>query len=122
FVPENYMGLGGAATARMEQAQSLFPMISHGVNLSIGSVDDLNQQYLKSIKSLLHRVESAWWSDHLCFTRSKGFYLHDLLPLPFTREAVDHIARRVKQVQDFVEKPFLLENISFYMYMPGNEM
>src|SRR5262249_39840425 len=73
-------------------------------------------------KALLNRVGSAWWSDHLCFTRNKGFYLHDLLPLPFTKEAVDHIARRVRQVQDFVEKPFLLENISFYMYMPGNEM
>jgi uncharacterized protein (UPF0276 family) len=122
FVPENYMGLGGRCREVLEQAAERFPLISHGVNLSIGSTDDLNADYLKSIKALLETVNSAWWSDHLCFTSVEGVYTHDLLPLPFSREAVNHIVERVKRVQDYVARPFLLENISFYMYMPGCEL
>ncbi len=122
FVPENYMGLGGRSRDVLEQALERFPLISHGVNLSIGSTDDLNADYLKSIKALLDSVDCAWWSDHLCFTSVDGVYTHDLLPVPFCREAVDHIVERVKRVQDHVGRPFLLENISFYMYMPGCEL
>jgi hypothetical protein len=122
FVPENYMGLGGRCKEVLERAAQRFPLISHGVNLSIGSTDDLNADYLKSIKKLLADVDSAWWSDHLCFTSVGGVYMHDLLPLPFSREAVRHIVGRVKRVQDYVGRPFLLENISFYMYMPGCEL
>jgi uncharacterized protein len=122
FVPENYMGLGGMAKERLERARAAFPLVSHGVNLSIGSTDDLNKEYLKSIKELLDRVDSPWWSDHLCFTSIEGTYMHDLLPLPFTKEAVRHIADRIKTVQEYTQRPFLIENISFYMNMPGNEM
>ncbi|HEY9871275.1 MAG TPA: DUF692 domain-containing protein [Candidatus Obscuribacterales bacterium] len=122
FVPENYMGLGGRCKEVLERAAQRFPLISHGVNLSIGSTDDLNTDYLKSIKKLLAGVEAAWWSDHLCFTSVGGVYMHDLLPLPFSREAVRHIAERIRRVQDYVGRPFLLENISFYMYMPGCEL
>jgi uncharacterized protein (UPF0276 family) len=122
FIPENYMGLGGMAKERLETALEAFPLVSHGVNLSIGSTDDLNEAYLSELKALLDRVDAPWWSDHLCFTTIGGAYMHDLLPLPFTREAVRHIAERIKRVQDFVGRPFLLENISFYMNMPGAEM
>jgi len=122
FVPENYMGLGGRCREVLEQAGQRFPLISHGVNLSIGSTDDLNGEYLKSLKALIEAVNSAWWSDHLCFTSVGGIYTHDLLPLPFSREAIEHIVERVKRVQDYVGRPFLLENISFYMYMPGGEL
>lgn len=122
FVPENYMRLGGLAKDRLETALGQFPLISHGVNLSIGSTDDLNQDYLSALKALLDRVDSPWWSDHLCFTSIGGAYMHDLLPLPFTKEAVRHIAERIKRVQDYIERPFLIENISFYMNMPGAEM
>lgn len=121
-IPENYMGLGGMAKERLERALSAFPLVSHGVNLSIGSTDDLNKDYLKSLKALLDRINAPWWSDHLCFTTIGGAYMHDLLPLPFTREAVKHIADRIRRVQDYIERPFLLENISFYMNMPGSEM
>jgi uncharacterized protein (UPF0276 family) len=122
FVPENYMGLGGMARERLDTASELFPLVSHGINLSIGSTDPLNQDYLKAIKELLDRTNSPWWSDHLCFTSVNKTYMQDLLPLPFTKEAVHHIAERVKRVQDFVGRPFLLENISFYMNLPGCEM
>ena len=122
FVPENYMGLGGMAKDRLETASGQFPLVSHGINLSIGTTDDLSETYLSSLKQILDRTGSPWWSDHLCFTSIDGAYMHDLLPLPFTREAVHHIAERVKRVQDYTQRPFLLENISFYMNMPGCEM
>jgi len=122
LVPENYMGLGGKSRQLLEEAADRFPLVSHGINLSIGSTDDLNQDYLKSLKTLLDTIDAPWWSDHLCFTSVDGVYMQDLLPLPFSRAAVRHIAERAKRVQDFLERPFLLENISFYMSMPGCEM
>lgn len=122
IVPENYMDLGGACRERLEKASRQFPLISHGVNLSIGSTDDLNQEYLQSAKRLFDEFNIAWWSDHLCFSSVDRVYMHDLLPLPFTKEAIAHICERVKRVQDKVERPFLLENISYYMQMPCSEM
>lgn len=122
LIPENYMGVGGKARDVLEKAASLFPLISHGVNLSIGSTDELNFSYLKELKALLDEYDIAWFSDHLCFTSIEGNYLHDLLPLPFSKSTVKHIVERVKRVQDFVGRPFLLENISFYMYLPGQDM
>jgi uncharacterized protein len=122
LVPENYMGLGGAARQRLEKVASRFPLVSHGVNLSLGSTDDLNAEYLAALKKLLDQVDAPWFSDHLCFTSVDGVYLHDLLPLPFSKEAVKHCAKRAQQVQNAIGRPFLIENISFYMQMPGSEM
>lgn len=122
FVPENYMGVGGRAQEVLKKAASAFPLISHGVNLSIGSTDDLNFDYLRQLKTLLDEYNIPWFSDHLCFTSVEGSYLHDLLPVPFSKSCAKHIIERVKRVQDFVGRPFLLENISFYMYLPGSDM
>lgn len=122
MIPENYMDIGGATRERLEAVKALFPLVSHGINLSIGSVDDLNQDYLKSLKRLLDELNCPWFSDHICFTSFDGIYMQDLLPMPFSKEAVNHIAERARRVQDFVGRPFLLENISFYMHMPGCEM
>ncbi|CAN5578649.1 DUF692 domain-containing protein [soil metagenome] len=122
LVPENYMGLGGAARQRLEKVASRFPLVSHGVNLSLGSTDELNAEYLAALKKLLDKVDAPWFSDHLCFTSVDGVYLHDLLPLPFSKEAVKHCAKRARQVQHAVGRPFLIENISAYMFMPGGEM
>lgn len=122
FVPENYMQLGGMAKERLKAALDVYPLVSHGVNLSIGTTDELNDDYLKQMKALLDVVDSPWWSDHLCFTSIDKKYMHDLLPLPFTKEAVKHVAQRIKYVQSYVGRPFLIENISYYMEMPGSEM
>lgn len=122
IVPENYMEIGGSARERLDAAAQQWPLISHGINLSIGSTDELNIDYLKALKQLLDQVDIPWFSDHLCFTSFDGIYLQDLLPLPFSREAITHIVERIKRVQDFVERPFLVENISFYMHMPGCEV
>ena len=122
LVPENYMGLGGACRERLESARDKFPLVTHGINLSIGSTDDLNGEYLRKLKGLLNFVDAPWFSDHLCFTSCDGIYMHDLLPLPRCREAIDLIAEKVKRVQGSIERPFLLENISYYMNVPGSEM
>lgn len=122
FTPENYLNIGGAAFERLEQAKSLCSLISHGINLSIGSVDELNYDYLRSLKLLLDRVDTPWWSDHLCFSSVGDVYLHDLLPLPFTREALNHVVNRIRRVQSVIDRPFLIENISYYMTMPGSEL
>jgi len=122
IVPENYMNLGGAARTRLEKVAECFPLVSHGVNLSLGSTDPLNQDYLLSLKKLVDQVDAPWWSDHLCFTSFAGVYMHDLMPLPFTNEAVRHVSERIKIAQAIVGRPFILENISFYMHMPADEM
>ncbi len=122
IVPENYMDLGGMARERLEKAYPAFPLVTHGVNISIGSTDPLNLDYLKSLKRLLDTIDAPWFSDHLCFTSIGGHYLHDLLPLPCSRDALAHVVKRIKAVQQYIERPFLIENISFYMDMPGSDM
>jgi hypothetical protein len=122
FAPENYINIGGEAAENLAHAGSKFSLVSHGVNLSIGSTDELNVDYLNNLRVLLDQVNSPWWSDHLCFTSVNGIYMHDLLPLPLSREAIDHVVRRIKVVQNAIDRPFLIENISFYMDMPGGEL
>ncbi len=121
FSPENYMGIGGIACELLEEAAEGVPLISHGLSLSIGSADELNKDYLKALKTILHKVKAPWFSDHLSFSRIGGVYIHDLLPLPFSKEAINHVSERIKIVQEYVELPFLLENISFYTQMPGRQ-
>jgi len=122
LVPENYMNLGGHARSRLDQAKSKFPLVTHGVNLSIGSTDELNNEYLHSLSQLLDYIDAPWWSDHLCFTSVSGSYMHDLLPLPLSAEAVNHVASRAKSAQEIVGRPMLLENISYYMHMPDSHL
>lgn len=122
IVPENYMDVGGSARNRLETALKKFPIVTHGVNLSIGSTDELNKDYLESLKRLLDFIDAPWFTDHLCFTSVDGSYIHDLLPMPQSKEAVKHVSERIKRVQDFIERPLLLENISYYMEVPGCEI
>ena len=122
IAPENYIEIGGQARKRLVSALEKYPIITHGLNLSIGSSDEINYEYLRCLKKLLDEIDAPWWSDHLCFSSIDNLYMQDLLPVPFSKEAVKHIVERIRRVQDFIERPFLLENISFYMYMPGCEM
>lgn len=122
LVPENYMGLGGACRERLESARDKFPLVTHGINLSIGSTDDLNSEYLSKLKKLLDLIDAPWFSDHLCFTSCDGIYMQDLLPVPRSKEAIKLIAEKIKRVQATIGRPFLLENISYYMNVPGCEM
>lgn len=122
IVPENYMNLGGAIRERLDSAIEKFPLVTHGVSLSIGSTDELSDKYVGDMKRFLNFIDAPWWSDHLCFSSVNGSYLHDLLPLPHSKEAVEHVAKRIKQAQAIIGRPFLLENISYYMNVPETAM
>ncbi|MBA2491690.1 MAG: DUF692 domain-containing protein [Gammaproteobacteria bacterium] len=112
---ENYMVGGGKPLHYLDRIRERYPMVMHGVSLSIGGSDPLNHDYLKQLKTLAQRVEPAWISDHLCWTGLHGKNMHDLLPLPYTEEAIEHVAARVRQVQDFLDRRILLENVSSYV-------
>ncbi len=114
-ISENFMDSGGRPLHVLEQVRARYPVALHGVSLSIGSVDPLNQQYLTRLKALADRIGPAIVSDHLCWTGVEQENLHDLLPLPFTEEALSHIASRVQQVQEFLGRRILLENVSTYV-------
>lgn len=114
-VSENYMVDGGKPLYYLDRVRSEYPVVMHGVSLSIGGTDPLDRGYLKSLKALVDRIEPRWISDHLCWTGLNGKQLHDLLPLPYTEEAVSHVADRVARVQDFLGQRILLENVSSYV-------
>ncbi len=119
---ENYMIGGGKALHILERVRADYPMVMHGVSLSIGGTDPLDEDYLGQLKALAARVEPEWISDHLCWTAMEGQHLHDLLPLPYTEEAVRHVAERVCRVQDFLGRQILLENVSSYLTYTCSQM
>jgi len=119
---ENYLVEGGKPLHYLERMRERYPLVMHGVSLSIGSVCALDRQYLRQLKQLAARVQPEWISDHLCWTGVDGINLHDLMPLPYTAEALRHVARRVGQVQDFLGRRILLENVSSYVSYAASEL
>jgi uncharacterized protein (UPF0276 family) len=114
-ISENFMVEGGRALEVLAGARAHYPVVMHGVSLSIGSSDPLNRAYLETLRAATRRFEPAWVSDHLCWTGVGGRNLHDLLPLPYTEETVIHVAGRIRQVQEILERTILIENVSSYM-------
>jgi uncharacterized protein (UPF0276 family) len=114
-ITENYMDTGGRPLHVLERVRQDAPVALHGVSLSIGSVDPLNHEYLKSWRTLVRRIDPALVTDHLCWTAVDGRSLYDLLPLPYTEEALAHVAERVLQVQEWLGRRILLENPSTYL-------
>jgi hypothetical protein len=114
-ISENFMVEGGWALEVLEGARAHYPVVMHGVSLSIGSSDPLNRAYLETLRAATRRFEPAWVSDHLCWTGVGGRNLHDLLPLPYTEETVIHVVGRIRQVQEILERTILIENVSSYM-------
>ena len=114
-VSENYMNRGGLVRRHIREAGERWPLVCHGVSINLGSTDPLDREYLSVLKTFVTEVDSPWVSDHLCFTAVGGVAMNDLLPLPRTEEAAHHVASRVRQIQDFLERPFLVENVSSYM-------
>jgi uncharacterized protein (UPF0276 family) len=112
---ENYMVPGGRPLHYLDRIRERYPVVLHGVSLSIGSTDPLDHGYLRELRALAARVEPEWISDHLCWTGVAGRNLHDLMPLPYTEEALGHAARRVREVQDVLGRRILLENVSTYV-------
>jgi uncharacterized protein (UPF0276 family) len=115
IISENYLADYGFARHVIGTLRREVPLVLHGVSLSIGSVDPLDMDYLAALRALAQFVEPAWISDHLCWTGVAGHNTHDLMPLPLTEEALEHVAVRVARVQDFLGRPLVLENPSSYV-------
>ena len=121
-ISENHFAPGGRPNAVLEKVRRDLPVVLHGVSLAIGSVDPLDARHLKSLRDLVRRIEPAWVSDHLCWGRHAGRYAHDLLPLPFTEEALALVVDRVRTVQDVLQRQILLENVSSYLQFEESAM
>lgn len=119
---ENYMVAGGKPRYYLKEIAERYPLVMHGVSLSIGSTDPLNMDYLKALKQLANDVQPQWISDHICWTSIHGVNSHDLLPLPYTEETVKHVAQRIKTVQDFLGRRILMENVSSYLSYQDSSM
>ena len=115
IISENFIDNFGYARNVLKHVASIRPVVMHGVSLSIGSTDPLDWDYLKKLKTLAEFVHPAWISDHLCWTGVAGVNTHDLLPLPLNEESLLHVIERVREVQDFLERPLVLENPSSYL-------
>ena len=122
ILSENYMVPGGAPLWHLDRIRRDFPMVMHGVSLNIGGTDPLNLDYLRDLKALVQRVQPAWVSDHLCWTGMQGLNLHDLLPLPYTRDSLLHLSQRILRVQDFLGQRLVLENPSTYVAFSADQM
>jgi uncharacterized protein (UPF0276 family) len=122
FISENYLVPAGSRLHYLDRIRRDYPMVMHGVSLSIGGSDALDIAYLRQLRALVDRIEPAWVSDHLCWTGTGSLNLHDLLPLPYTEATLRHLAPRVAQVQDALGRPLLLENVSSYVRYRADEM
>ena len=112
---ENYLGLGGRPCAVLEKVRRDLPVVLHGVSLSIGATEPLDVRYLASLRRLVDRIEPALVTDHLCWGRHGGRYVHDLWPLPYTEEALAHVVERMTRVQGLLGRQLALENVSSYV-------
>jgi len=122
LVTENYLIPGGKPLYFLERMRERYPLVMHGVSLSIGSADELEIDYLKQVKALADRLEVRWVSDHLCWTGVEGINLHDLMPLPYTEAMVSHVVERICAVQDLLGRRILIENVSSYITYACSEM
>lgn len=121
-ISENFMIAGGKPKYYLHSIREHYPMVMHGVSMSIGSTDPLNYDYLKQLRVLAREIEPEWISDHLCFTSSGGINSHDLLPLPYNQKIMLHVAERIAQVQDFLGRRLVLENVSSYLTYTQSDM
>src|SRR6201996_2184384 len=122
IISENYMVDGGRPLTVLDQILEQYRVVQHGVSMYFGSVEPLNPEHLKRLKKLVRRTRTPWLSDHLCWGSVDGRYTHDLLPMPYTFEAANLTAEKIRQVQDFVEVPVVVENVSSYAEYHVSEM
>lgn len=122
IISENFMVAGGKPKFFLHAVREKYPIVMHGVSMSIASTDPLNLDYLKKLKTLASEVQPEWISDHLCWTGVHGYNSHDLLPVPYNHEAIKHIVDRVHQVQEILGRTLVLENVSSYITYNQSEM
>ncbi len=121
-ITENFMVAGGKPIRILESVRNHYPIVLHGVSMNLGGTDPLDQKYLTALKTMVDRFQPMWVSDHLCWTRFGGQSFHDLLPLPYTQEAVENTANRIRVVQDFLQQQILIENVSSYLEFKHNTL
>lgn len=121
-ISENYMIPGGKPLKMLDQIRDRYPIVLHGVSLSIASTAPFDEDYLANLKSLAERTDPEFVSDHLCWTGVHGVNLHDLLPVPYTEEALEHVVARVNHVQEYIGRPIALENVSSYVQFEQSQM
>ena len=122
IITENYLQTSGRPLYFLDRVAERYPLVMHGVGLSIGSTTPLDYNYLKELKALRQRIGARWVSDHLCWTGVSGTNTHDLLPLPYNEESLSHVVRRVREVQSFLDAPLILENPSSYLELECSTM
>lgn len=122
IISENFMDTLGRPMRVLEQVRRDYPVVMHGVSMSIGSTDPLDWDYLGRLKALADRIDVAWMGDHVCWTGVGGHNGHDLFPVPYTEESLAHVVERIKQVQGFLGRPLVLENPSTYLTFSSDEM
>ena len=122
IISENFMVDGGRPLENLARILEHYPVVQHGVNLCIGSPDPLDFDYLRRLKALTKITKTPWLSDHLSWGRLPGTHYHDLLPLPYTKEVIEYVSMRARIIQDFLEIPFALENLSSYVAFKQDEM
>jgi len=122
IAPENYARRGGFIPTALEAIRLKVPIVCHGLTLDVGGLDPFDAGFIQEIRSFLERVDAPFYSDHLCVSGFDGGQTHDLLPLPLTRGAARHVIARAKEVQDRIERPFVLENVSHYLQVGRADM
>lgn len=122
IISENFMDMGGRPMFMLEEVAARYPMVMHGVSMSIGSTDPLDIDYLTKLKALAEKIKAVWVSDHLCWTGVAHRNAHDLLPLPYNEPTLRHVIERIKRVQDFLGRPLVLENPSTYVEFRDSDM
>jgi uncharacterized protein len=122
IISENFFEPGGRPWAVLDRVRAAVPVVLHGVSMGLGSPEPVPDAYLEPLCALIRRVEPAWVSDHLCWGGVAGRYSHDLLPLPYTKEALDHVVGQIDRVQERIARPMLVENVSSYVAFAGSEM
>ena len=116
--PENYVKRGGRFRALLERARARWPVLTHGLTLGFGAVEPVEREYVRMLAGFLRGIEAPWHSEHLCFSSVDGVMLHDLLPLPLRKDAADTAVRRIRELQDALQLPVAVENVSYYAH-PG---
>lgn len=122
IIGDRYIDSNQPLEAELALLAANFPLIPHFVNLSLGSAEGIDTDYLTKLAKLVKQLNPPWWSEHLCFTKAGGIDIGQLSPLPYTKEAVDLVCRNLKQVQSYLDTPLILENITYMVEIPGGEM
>jgi uncharacterized protein (UPF0276 family) len=122
LLADNHLAEGGLVSTRLDAIAEYYPLTLHCVGMSLASVEPLNKAYCQRIKALAKRVNAAWVSEHLCFTSGMEIHSHDLLPIPYNQESLNHCAERILQIQDLLGERLLIENVSSYMTFKNSEM